>query len=427
MKQATPSSKKTRITSPLIAVPAPSAAQSSILERCEAYNHGRIPHLVQQKYKKMSENVFSFFRGTCHLFYEDWSLESTFKAPPVWICGDLHTENFGSYKGANRLVYFDINDFDEAVLAPASLEITRLVTSIFVAAEAYSLSQDDAHALAHIILDSYAASLQYGKAGAVERESAHGIVANLLHAAQYRTRKEFLDERSDVKKRTRNINANEKRYFEIEQEQENIIATHIEEFGKKNNMTDFFKVLDVKRRIAGTGSLGVERFAILVEGNGSPNKNYLLDFKEALPSSLVMVKNQAVGLQPEWAHEAFRVVELQHRMQFQTPALLSALEMAGKTYILRELQPSQDKLDLAALKGKYKRFSTALATMGKLTAFAQLRSSGRQGSATIDSLIEFASQTAWQQDIVHYAASYSRQVHNDYTTFCQEHTKSLTA
>ena len=40
------------------------------------------------------------------------------------------------------------------------------------------------------------------------------------------------------------------------------------------------------RRIAGTGSLGVGRFVVLVEGKGSPDGNYLLDIKEAKPSAM---------------------------------------------------------------------------------------------------------------------------------------------
>lgn len=48
----------------------------------------------------------------------------------------------------------------------------------------------------------------------------------------------------------------------------------------------FYRPLDVARRIAGTGSLGVERYIAPVEGKGSADGNYLLDLKEALPSSL---------------------------------------------------------------------------------------------------------------------------------------------
>jgi uncharacterized protein (DUF2252 family) len=43
--------------------------------------------------------------------------------------------NGRSYKGDNRLVYFDINDFDEGVLAPASWDLLRMLASILVGRE----------------------------------------------------------------------------------------------------------------------------------------------------------------------------------------------------------------------------------------------------------------------------------------------------
>jgi len=86
-----------------------------LVERIRSFNEGRDPELLRRKYQRMSANPFAFFRGTCHLFYEDWPVNSPLNtSPPVWISGDLHLENFGSYKGDNRLVYFGINDFDEA-------------------------------------------------------------------------------------------------------------------------------------------------------------------------------------------------------------------------------------------------------------------------------------------------------------------------
>jgi uncharacterized protein (DUF2252 family) len=85
-----------------------------IFERIQQFNQGRDPERLQLKYQKMRANAFAFLRGTCHLFYQDWAeanpgLTSPLnQAPSVWLCGDLHLENFGSYKGNNRLVYFDI-------------------------------------------------------------------------------------------------------------------------------------------------------------------------------------------------------------------------------------------------------------------------------------------------------------------------------
>ena len=109
--------------------------------------------MVKLKYEAMAENIYRFYRGTCHLFYEDLSKVNNFPASPVsWTCGDLHLENFGSYKGDNRLVYFDLNDFDEAILMPCLWEILRMVTSIFLAFE--NLDIEDKKAI-NMAVDTY--------------------------------------------------------------------------------------------------------------------------------------------------------------------------------------------------------------------------------------------------------------------------------
>ncbi|MDB5139616.1 MAG: hypothetical protein JWR12_1532 [Mucilaginibacter sp.] len=104
---------------------------SKLSERLKAFNSHLLPDMVQLKYEAMTENSFRFYRGTCHLFYEDLSKANPLPLSPLgWICGDLHVENYGSYKGDNKLVYFDLNDFDEGILAPVCYELARMVTSI---------------------------------------------------------------------------------------------------------------------------------------------------------------------------------------------------------------------------------------------------------------------------------------------------------
>src|SRR5713226_3814007 len=136
---------------------------NNAVERIQAFNAGRDPRLLQMKYKLMQHDVFAFYRGTCHLFYQDWPADSLLNAAPsAWLCGDLHLENFGSYKGDNRLVYFDINDFDEACLAPCLYEIIRLLTSVLVAASDLHLTRAQALALCHTAVDAYGAALRFG-------------------------------------------------------------------------------------------------------------------------------------------------------------------------------------------------------------------------------------------------------------------------
>ncbi|HEX8964012.1 MAG TPA: DUF2252 family protein, partial [Rhodocyclaceae bacterium] len=66
-----------------------------------AFNAGRDPERLRLKYAKMSRSPFVFLRGTCHLFYRRAAALGLPDSPATWICGDLHFENFGSYKGDN--------------------------------------------------------------------------------------------------------------------------------------------------------------------------------------------------------------------------------------------------------------------------------------------------------------------------------------
>ena len=160
----------------------------TIRERIDAYNGGRDPARLARKYSAMRTDPFVFFRGSAHLFWEDWARDAgpLADAPAAWACGDLHLENFASFRGDNGLVYFDLNDFDEAALAPAIADVTRLLTSTHLAARSLRLSGTDATQLCDVFLDAYIAALMDGKARWVERATATGMVRDLLRSAQDR-------------------------------------------------------------------------------------------------------------------------------------------------------------------------------------------------------------------------------------------------
>jgi hypothetical protein len=64
-------------------------------------------------------------------------------------------------------------------------------------------------------------------------------------------------------------------------------------------------------------------------------------------------------------------------------------------------------------------------SMAELTASAQLRSTGRQGSAIADELIAFGSRRDWQPEVLGYAESYARQVQADYHRFVNDRKDGL--
>jgi uncharacterized protein (DUF2252 family) len=375
------------------------------------FNAGRDPVRLHIKYRIMRDNPFSFLRGTAHLFWSSLPKTALFKAPLAWVCGDLHLENFGCYKGDNRLSYFDLNDFDEAALAPCTMDPLRLLTSVMVAATSGGTDEARAKTLCGIFLDAYARELRCGKPRWIERETAAGMIGELLRHVQSRDRKSFLDTRCSFHAGKRLLAMRENKLFVTTDKQRKRVKKFMQEFAAQQENPGFFQFIDVANRIAGTGSLGVDRYAILIEGHGSPDKNYLLDLKEAMPSAL---SPNLKLRQPKWKSEAQRVVTVQRRVQAVSPAFLQAVEIDGRPYILRALQPTEDRLALTNWQARSKSLELALDNMGELVAWGQLRSSGRSGSAIADELSEFGTSAAWKKRLIGAAITCARAVEKDW-------------
>jgi len=90
---------------------------------------------LKQKHKRMCEDAFVFLRATYYRWarkIDDWCPE-LHDAPHVLAIGDLHTENYGTWRdGQGRLVW-GVNDFDEAASMPYVLDLVRLATSAALA------------------------------------------------------------------------------------------------------------------------------------------------------------------------------------------------------------------------------------------------------------------------------------------------------
>ena len=178
----------------------------------------------------------------------------------------------------------------------------------------------------------------------------------------------------------------------------------------------FFRVLDVARRIAGTGSLGLRRYSILVHGYGGRNGNVLLDLKQAAPSRLA----KAVAVhQPQWTSESARVVTIQRRVQAVPVSLLHAVRMGPHSFILRELQPVEDRLALEAARNRRRRLADALRVLAEIVAWGQLRSSSRDGSATVDEWVAFGHDQTWARAVADYARYYADVVHTSWQEFAE--------
>ena len=155
----------------------------------EAWLAGFMPLLpsdLDLKHKRMSEAVFPFMRATYYRWAQTFPTvcASLASAPQVLAVGDLHVENFGTWRDAEGRLAWGINDFDEAAVLPYTLDLVRLAVSARIAVAECDLGVDGDDAC-HAILDGYRDGLSVGGRPFVLaaehrwlRDEAHGEAAD---------------------------------------------------------------------------------------------------------------------------------------------------------------------------------------------------------------------------------------------------------
>lgn len=392
----------------------------SVSHRIRAFHQGLLPEMVTLKYAALTEDLFRFFRGTNHLFYEDLAAERAFPAsPPAWLCGDLHLENFGSYRGDNRLVYFDISDFDEGMLGPALWDVVRMTTSIYVALAAQGYDRREANLLARSYVHTYGSVLASGKARHIQLQASRGIIQALLQKVSTRNVEKWLKKRvekeGDLSPAFKNIPHKQRTIEDPGLRQE--LMTHIGALPfTREEHEEHFLVEDVCFRVAGTGSLGIRRYLFLMKA--ADGEHWLLDMKQCRPSALLPYLELP---QPPWPSQATRVVGIEYRMQDVPEALLTTTVFRGEPYKIQEMQPLEDKVEFHQLIDDRDSVEFVIRDMASLNASAQLRSTGRDGAAIADELIAFGSTARWHTDVVAYAQAYSQRIQEYYQQFLTDY------
>jgi uncharacterized protein (DUF2252 family) len=124
-------------------------------------------------------------------------------------------------------------------------------------------------------------------------------------------------------------------------------------------------IQDLALRIAGTGSLGGLRIAVLVNGHGGKDGGFIFDMKEqGTPSSAVLVK-------PPKLPAAERVITAIRACNASPPTLLGQTKLGNQSMFVRKLMPQEDKVDFARLSPE--EIAPLAAYLGALTGKAHAR------------------------------------------------------
>jgi uncharacterized protein (DUF2252 family) len=340
----------------------------------------RFPDLLARKHSRMLRSPFAFLRGAAPLFYEILAESPELGAGPGgdgWIVGDLHLENFGVYSpvrppGAGvdkRGALFNLNDFDDAVVGPWRWDLLRLLTSLILAGRELGVSGAVALGLAEQLLTSYA-SVAF-RDGSVPDPPPP--VAALVEHVRSRSRRQLLDARTVITAGRRRFVRGE-RYFDLPADVLQALPAAVEEYlvtlsPDERPRLEQMEIVDAAYRIAGTGSLGMLRVALMVSGKGGSEGHWIFDMKEQTTPSAARLAETASLSPAERVLTAFRAcIE-------PPPRLLGTSRIGNSHVFVRRLTPQEDKLDLGQIKpaalGPLARY------LGALVGTAHVHGAGR--------------------------------------------------
>ena len=284
--------------------------------------------LLLRKWQRMVASPFAFLRGASPLWAEALRRRpALLRAAPGrgGLVGDLHLENFGTFRAATGFT-FHVNDFDEAFDGPWTFDVLRLLVSTLLARPELGCSGTRALHLAHALLDGHAAGLR----GA--RLARPSFIQRLVDEAAAEKPSRLLDKRTDGKGRLlRDAQKAPDAPAAVARAVPAALAEWRASVGPAAGPPEALAVLDVTRRVAGTGSLGVERLQVLTRGDGTP---WLLEVK-ALRGS------PAASVAPDALDVAARV----RRALPLPPRGLGGAHLGRLAVLVHPLFAGEDKLD----------------------------------------------------------------------------------
>ncbi len=327
----------------------------------------RFPDLLTRKLTRMSASPLAFLRGAAPLFYEILKARPDLAQGPAgegFIVGDLHLENFGAYRPdalkldappasagtkKTRPVVFDLNDFDDCVQGAWWLDLLRLSTSLLLGGRELGCNGIVALELTDKLLGAWLRATFEGT-GPPEPPAP---VASLIEQVQKRPRLELLDARTRlVEKNGKRQFIRGPRYVDLPKDIHELVPSAFEGYIASLAPEDVptkgsLEIIDYALRIAGTGSLGGLRVAVLVKGKGGPDGAWIFDLKEqGSPSASVLI-GEPTGMTP-----AQRVVTGFRACVAHVPRMLGTTTLGKLSMFGRRLAPQDDKLNLRRLKSQ---------------------------------------------------------------------------
>ncbi len=406
----------------------PRSKSQDIVKLLEESDADRIPGLIPVKYQRMGVSPFTFYRGAAIIQARDLA-NALVSGIAVQACGDCHLANFGGFASPERVLVFDINDFDETFPGPWEWDIKRLGASLVLAARDRSFSKSIADQAVRAAAASYRQRMS---------EFAEMTVLETWYAqVNYDALKEHFRKDPDMSGRlsakrkqahSRNSEAVIPKLTAVVHGRRKIkddppVIYHFDEFSRdfekqrlkfteeyKNSLQadrrrlyERYRFQDAAIKVVGVGSVGTRCYlSLLMADEDDP---LFLQFKEARRSVLEPPRGKS-----RYPNQGYRVVEGMHVMQAASDIFLGWARTKGHDYYVRQFRDMKVSAEVETFK------PSTLIGYATMCGWALARAHAKAGDAAM--IAGYLGSTDQFDDaLAQYSEAYADQAERDYETF----------
>ncbi|MBM7859193.1 DUF2252 domain-containing protein [Lentzea nigeriaca] len=411
----------------------------SVLENAFAGLMSADPAAFRHKFRKMAAEPFAFYRGSACLFYADmaelsdeWTDDRTSR---IWIQGDLHAQNFGTYMDSEGTLVFDVNDFDEAYLGSFTWDLRRFAASMALLGWRKALPDSVITDLIRTYVAAYVTQVRAfaerpnDELFSLRLDSTEGALHRVLQRARLATRIGLLDEKTVIVDYERTFRRDREGTHEltpsVRAAVEEAFTSYLDTIptGKRASSRTYTVKDVVGRSGFGIGSAGLHAYNILVEGRTQALENdVVLSMKQAnvaAPSRIVPDQR----IRDYFTDHGHRTAVSQRALQAHADPWLGHTQINGVGYVVAELSPYEADLDWSDLTEPADMLPV-LDYLGRATAKMHCVADEDSEQTLVAFQCEEAiaavigdRSAAFADSIVAFALDYARQTREDHRLF----------
>jgi uncharacterized protein (DUF2252 family) len=406
----------------------PRSKSQDIIKLLEESDTDRIAGLIPVKYQRMSVSPFTFFRGTAIIQARDLA-NARVSGVTVQACGDCHLANFGGFASPERVLVFDINDFDETFPGPWEWDVKRLGASLILAARDRSFSKAAADEAVRAAAASYRERMaEFAEMKVLDTWYAQVTIDAIkeyfrrdpdISARLAKKQKKALSQTSEavIPKLTAVVNGirkiadNPPVIYHFQEFTGNFEKQHvkfIEEYknslhADRRHLYERFHWQDTAIKVVGVGSVGTRCYlSLLLADDDDP---LFLQVKEARRSVLEPPRGKS-----RYAHQGRRVVEGQRVMQAASDIFLGWTGTTGHDYYVRQFRDMKVSAEVETFR------PGTLVAYASLCGWTLARAHAKAGDAAMIAGY-LGSSEQFDDALAKYSEAYADQAERDFKTF----------